>query len=243
MIQLRPGQRVYYVPNYGVEVSQPSAAEAAAGDWWDPDGSIGAANVAHALAAAGAESLAASYLRLAGDEGFPNIDPAVVGGVAPTWDAVNGWAFNGAKYLKTGIVPTNDQAYSLLVKFTGAVLQAANSMTIAGMYEGLKGGLVVQLSNIAGNTNQFYNGLTVVAVAPAALSGVLGVAGNQGYLNGAAVGGALPAWGGASARAIYIGALDYGSVIQYYLGNIQSIVAYKSTLTAPQVALVSAAMP
>lgn len=85
-------------------------------DWWLAGG-ISASDVAGAWAAKGAASLAASYLRLAGDQGNANVDPAVVGGVAPTWDAVNGWFFSGIlPYLLTGITPAN--GWSAIVKFS-----------------------------------------------------------------------------------------------------------------------------
>lgn len=61
----------------------------------------------------GSSSLAASYINLISPGTF---DAAP--GVAPTWDAVNGWTFNGStQYLTTGIIPTTNQAYSMMVRF------------------------------------------------------------------------------------------------------------------------------
>ena len=75
-------------------------------DWWLAGG-ISAADVAGVWQPKGAASLAASYLRLAGDKGYANIDPAVVGsGVAPGFDTASGWIYNGlTQFLTTGYTP------------------------------------------------------------------------------------------------------------------------------------------
>ena len=86
--------------------------------WWTARGTLANVDTAGAWAAKGAASLAASYLRLAGVEGNANLDPVVVGGgVAPTFDPLLGWLWNGlTQYLLTGIVPGNN--WSVIVKFS-----------------------------------------------------------------------------------------------------------------------------
>lgn len=121
---LRPGVRDLlrrFVGAFSPPVVAPVAtagAAAAAMPWWNPDGATPAANTG-AWLAKGAASLAASYLNL-GLLGFPDIDPAVVGGVAPAWAAGTGWTFDGiGQYLITGYIPP--MTVSVLVQFTGAV--------------------------------------------------------------------------------------------------------------------------
>lgn len=85
-----------------------------------------------------------------------------------------------------------------------------------------------------------------VSVAPEILSGVLAVAGQQGYRNGTADGAAIAAWADPnSAYAIMIGVqggngLPTGG--QYMDGSIQAIGIYNTTLDATQVAIITDAM-
>lgn len=70
----------------------------------------------------GASSQSNSYLRLTGAGGYANIDPALVGGSAPTWDAMNGWTGNGtSQWLKTGIVSADNLV--LLCRFSNGTAQ------------------------------------------------------------------------------------------------------------------------
>lgn len=116
MIIQRPGQKIHFVPGIGINIVTPMSA--AATPWW-LSGGISAADVAGVWQAKGAASLAASYLRLAGNEGNANIDPAVIGvGVAPTWNTIDGWVGNGLAWLDTGIVPVENSL--LIVRFTNA---------------------------------------------------------------------------------------------------------------------------
>ena len=83
----------------------------AASGWW-LSGGISAANCKAAYAPKGAASLVASYSNL----NAPGTNDAAPG-TAPTWDATNGWIFNGTnQYLTTGIVPA--AGYSMIVRFS-----------------------------------------------------------------------------------------------------------------------------
>src|SRR5512136_2653103 len=107
-------------PAFG-RVFQPpfaTAGAAVAAPWWNPDGVTPAANVA-GWRAKGAASQAAAYLNV-GLLGNPNIDPAVVGGVAPAWNAATGWTGDGATtYLRTGVLGAVGMTY---------IIQYANSV-------------------------------------------------------------------------------------------------------------------
>ena len=215
-----------------------SAGLGGAGDWWDPDGSIGAGCIAGVWQSKAVASLAASYLRLAGNQGYANIDPAIVEGVAPNWDAVNGWGFNGTThYLDTGIVPGS--AWSALCQFSGAT-SPLTYRTLFGSHTG-------------GSDNRFYirqqipdtmlyaNGLTLI-VPPKITLGNMGMAGQTAYRNGVSDG-AILAGGVEPVLPIYIGARNLSGVAsELYFGNLLALAIYSCTLTAPQMALVAAAM-
>lgn len=83
------------------------------------------------------------------------------------------------------------------------------------------------------------------ARAPGIDGGVVGFAGPQPYRNGAADGAALPSDGAGGFGQIYIGAANDNSgalVALYCIATIQAVAIYNATLTAGQVATVSAAM-
>jgi hypothetical protein len=71
----------------------------------------------------------------------------------------------------------------------------------------------------------------------------MAVSGQQGYYNGSTDGGAIGAWVGTGTQQVYIGGLNNNGVLsQLISGNIQATAIYSTTLTASQVAAVSAAM-
>ena len=203
--------------------------------WWDP-GDEGLC-VWAAYQAKGAASLLASYTDLSGNgnDCFP--------GVAPAWDPVNGWKFNGlTQYLETTFVPQNDQTQSMLVQFTNWSLGGSgNWPALIGCYHA--GGRYFSLLARGGgaSTEYFANG-QFSSKAPAITAGNLGLAGNQGYENGGAVGGAIGPYGGAMTRVPYIGAENRGAPIWFAQVYEQAVAIYDCTLTAPQVLAVATAM-
>jgi hypothetical protein len=213
-----------------------TAAGGAALPWWNPDGATPAATCG-AWQAKGAASLAASYLNLAA-LGNANIDPAVVGGVAPTWATGTGWAFNGlTQYLKSGFIPQNDQSQSVLVQFsgvtnTGCLCLSQTTVGPATHYFGLRPN---------SPSVRYYNG-SFFTQAPSLLTGNSGIAGNAGYRNGlpdAVMGGDVTV----PIRDVWIGCANQnGSAGLFIAANIQAIAVYDVTLTAPQVLARATAM-
>ena len=68
----------------------------------------------------GAVSLAASYSNLVN----PGTNDAALG-VAPTWNATDGWIFNGStQYLSTGALTLTGES-TAIIKFTGATLDSS----------------------------------------------------------------------------------------------------------------------
>lgn len=205
--------------------------EGAAVPWWL---SAGLAPVG-AYAAKGAASLAASYVNLAN----PGTHDLTVG-VAPTWDAVNGWNFtSGSQYLDTSIVPDNDQTMTMMVMFsngsiTGGSRGLAGAFHASNRYFGL-------YSNVANVDAGYING-QLMRVNPYIQSGNLALAGNKGYRNGIEDLGIISAFGGAMTRSIWIGGVNNGTLADGYVGNIQALAIWDSVLTPYQIAIMKIAM-
>ena len=210
----------------------PCPAGAVAGDWWDPnnDGLC----VWAAYQPKGAANLAASYVDLSGNGN--NTGP----GVAPTWDAVNGWKFDGAtQYLVTTFVPALDQSQSAIVQYTTVTAGDCSLCQCRGGVGNRNFGL--QPWRIAGGAVGYGNGLVSPGV-PQLLAGNLAVAGDKGYRNGALDFNGILAWSD-TAPAMWIGARNNVGVADFFLpGYIQALAIYDCTLTGPQVAAVAAAM-
>lgn len=205
--------------------------------WWLAGG-IDPSTVAAVWQPIRAASLASSYLRIAGSAGNVNLDPTIVGGVAPDWDAAIGWTFATNKYLVTGIIPANNQTWSAIVRFSDA---AVNNGCLFGLEE--NGDFVIQPARQFDPPFgvNYWNGGRL-KIAPTLVSGVLGFAGNAAYRNGLPEVGTIPATGSAFTRDVYIGGLNFGAAVLFYTGSIQAIAFYNAVLSAPQMAALSAAM-
>lgn len=202
-----------------------------AGGWWDNNGAITGCQAAYQPK--GAVSLAASYTDLSGNSN--DCGP----GVAPGWNAVNGWLFTGTEWLNTGFIPQVDQSQSMLIQYTG-VPALASPVMLAGVRTG--GGDYFIAPNYTGGIVLYGNGSSNTS-APGLLAGNLGVAGSQGYRNGAPDGGAIPGWGAGGAFSLYIGCWNQvGVAARFVTANIQALSLYDCTLTAPQMAAVAALM-
>jgi hypothetical protein len=178
----------------------------------------------------GAASLAASYVNLAN----PGVNDAAPG-VAPTWAAGTGWVFNGTtQFLTTGVVPQN--GWAMLVRFSGA----NNNGALAGIDTP---GRYFFLQPRFSDGNHYYGQGGIVVGAGLLSNGVMGVSDNSGWLNGVNEG-TTGAWSGIGAREIRLGAITSpaGGTSALFSGNIQAVAIYNATLTAFQVAAVSAAM-
>ena len=210
-----------------------------ASGWWDDSGAISGCVAAYAPI--GAASLAASYSNLQ-NPGTYDAAP----GVAPTFDTATGWTFNGStQYLTTGVVPTA-QGWSMLVRFTSPGTDVKRY--IGGSYRDSGGNAqFVMVARHDGSPFVVYygNGLTgsTRAVSPRANSGVLGIAGAQGYRDGVADGTAIPAGAPVGPLAVMIGAMNYnGTAIHHSDITVQAWAIYNATLTAGQVATLTTAM-
>jgi len=189
------------------------------GDWWDPFGDIGAGCVA-AYQPKGASDLADSYVDLSGSGN----DAAP--GVAPTWDAVNGWIFNGVdQYLDTGLVPA--VGWSMVVVYT-------NKAGENGIMGELTTGARFEFVPRASGDIVFGNG-GVGLQAPFAAAATLATAQRTGYRDGVPHTNAISTWTAAADKTIAIGARNDGASLNYGVARIQAAAIYNVNLTGAQI--------
>ena len=189
---------------------------AAAAGWWAVAGQTCVA----AYQPIGAASLAASYVNIA-NPGTYDAAP----GVAPTL-AADGWQFNGStQYLTTGVVPTNNQQWSAIVKYAdwdsssqnGYVLGTyAGSTTTFGYYFG---------PSVLG----YYNGNGKFQAGVPSTGAIIAIAGTNGYKNGVLAVSGIAALSGTFSQ-ILIGKLGYiPTPISPWKGTIAAVAIYKPT--------------
>jgi hypothetical protein len=206
-----------------------------AAPWW-LSGGVAAANCVAAYAAKGAASLAASYVNLA-NPGTYDLSPVVN---PPTWDTVNGWLgqmWPANVYLTTnGIVPASDYTWSMLVRVSGVT--GNSGVPIGSRISTFR----FYLWPYDGSSYLYgYGGY--LKIDGMVSSGVMGLAGNKGYLNGIAESGTIAGGSGVNNQVMYILAYNNaGSVDQRFSGYVQAAAIYNVTLSAAQMLAISTAM-
>ena len=203
---------------------------AAAAPWWDPN-SEGLC-VWSAYQPKGAANLGASYTDLSGNGNTTGP------GVAPTWDMVNGWKFNGTtQYLITTFLPQNDASQSMLGQFSGGPATSLNYLA------GCRKAGASRFYLAPANTTVYYGNGGFTNPAPVLNAGNIAVAGNQGFRNGVADGGIIGAFDTVPTDALYIGCVNYTGVpAAFFELYVQAFALYDTALTAPQVLSVYTAM-
>lgn len=203
------------------------AGAPAAPPWWQVTGRTCVA----AYQPLGAANLAASYTNLA-NPGTYTATP----NVTPTWTTSTGWEGDGTTYLDTGIVPVNNQTWSVIARFTRAT---AHSQSLVNCI--LNGGGFPEFGLKPHYTpNDQYNSGGLYNAAESTEAGVMAVAGNAAYLNGSAVGTIYPAEGTFTAGIRILNRAVFGD--QGSTAILQALAIYSNTLTAAEVAAVSAAI-
>lgn len=208
---------------------------------WYLAGGIAPSNVAAVWKPLGAADLAASYLRVAGDQGNANLDPAVVGGgVAPTFNTASGWTFNGTtQFLRSGVIPTDSSA--MLINY--ASLSYTSDDVLMGQFNDV-GGQAMFLIQTRNNTMRVYHGaLTHVQDNGAVLTeGVYGLSGKKAFRNGVLEGNQIPAGAATGAyREIYLAANNYqnGTMAGAAALAVRHVAIYKVAPTDAQMVAVS----
>ena len=213
-------------------------AAAAAASWW-LSGGVSAANAIAVYQPIGAASLAASYdNNAAPGNGLADGTYDAAPGVAPTWASATGWTSGGASYLTTGVVPADGA--SMLVRYSvNDTLDNAICGELVGPASGWFGFRF--LGQLSPDVIRFYGngGLGSAPYNSSVSNGVLGVAGTAGYINGISVI-TLVGVAGATGAIRLMG--YYGAETRYMQGSIQAFALYNTTLSAAQVAAISAAM-
>jgi hypothetical protein len=203
----------------------------AAAPWWYVPGQTCVA----AYKPIGAASLATSYINLA-NPGTYNAAP----GVAPTLGA-GGWTFDGVNdYLTTGIVPDNNQQWSVLVRYENA---AASDNSILFGSANISGPPYFGVYPRPASFNTSYQNGYYLLVGTSQAAGVVAVAGNKPYRDGSAQSGTISASAG-TFNAIFLGARNTGGGTpgSYFSGTIAALAIYSGTLSAADVAALTTRM-
>lgn len=210
---------------------------AAAASWW-LEGGVAAANAIAVYQPKGAASLAASYDNIAAPgNGLADGTYDAAPGVAPTFDAATGWTFNGInQYLTTGVTAT--VSHSMLVRFSSA--SGTQQAILIGT---LTAGARFWFKPLYFGPSLSYGwGSSEFIATPNITSGVLGLTADAGYKNGIPVVAVTGSFAG-STTELFIGCGSFGITPANYISSeVQAAAIYDTILTAPQVALISAAM-
>lgn len=203
------------------------AAAAPPSNWW----TISGATVVAAYQPKAAASLAASYSNLVS----PGTNDAAPGS-APTWNSTDGWIFNGTPYLVTGIVPSSG-SWSMFIRYSGA-----SGTTFMAGTDDTFGNNKMYVSPLFAGNRLYANGNNAFGSAGSA-SGVIGVAGTKGYINGSDDGVTLGSYSNTQTNDIYLGALHGGvGPTGNFSGNIQAVAIYSTTLSSGDASTLTTAM-
>jgi hypothetical protein len=214
-------------------ISNGSWSQIASCDSWWLAGGISASNAVAVYQPVGADDLADSYVNLA-NPGTYDATP----GVAPTWDAVNGWTFNGTtQYLDSGVVPAS--GWSMIVRFSDVSLPATCWMIGVDSADNARFYLSPTFT-----AKRLYGSGGLKLVSSAVESGIMAISGQQPYFNGLTDGSTTDAWDTTQTNSIFIGCLHEtdGDPNFFLNGKIQAVAIYNTTLTPAQVAAVTAGM-
>lgn len=211
--------------------------------WWLAGGIPTSACVI-AYQSVGASSLAASYNNLTGISAYN-----LTLGNAPTWTSATGWSFNGtSNYLKTNYVPAVGANLSIFVRAYRAAAAdgAGNVDTLLGQHAASSpyNGVFIRYGNSDTAISLYANdGLSATSTVTRTGTHVLGIAGRQGWYDGAEDGAAFADVSQAFGNYdIVLGALQYSSIIQYEECMIHAVSFYETVLTRHQIQCLTNAM-
>lgn len=201
-----------------------------ASKWWLAGG-VAAGDCVAAYQAKGAASYAASKVNLAN----PGTYDAADGAAYPTWYAATGWTFDGTKWLTTEVIPQSTN--SMIVSMAGSNSSYVCGCSISNTH---------RFSFLLGSPSYWLYGTGAAATvsSPAVTGGVLALAGVKAYRDGDYLSSSGSLWGNLSIGcAIGAARTTGGAVLSAKLtGIITAFAFYSATLTATQVAAITAAM-
>lgn len=202
--------------------------------WWAAAGS--AASCVRAYAPKGAANQTASYTNLvnpgtgdAAKETFTEL---------PTWDATNGWKFNGTtQALTSGYVPT--AAHSWIVKFSNGT---GINIYVCGMFGG--DNAQTGFLSYGSSAHAYRNGGSGSPVSDSFVtSGVVGAAGANGFLNGTKEVTNIGAWSGTGIAHHYGGRNRISQIDDWGACYIQAAAIYNAALSDAQMIAIGNALP
>jgi hypothetical protein len=218
------GQRAINHPSLiqgGVQVSEPPR-EGAAPVWYDPVGAFDAAGFLgdiyawRAINTPGSPWGAgpANYAATLTDENNGQVITPGGGYDGSLWAGATGWGFVAAlaQWLDTGLIPANDQSWSMFVQFSSVPAGIAAHLA-AGLTAG-SGNFGLYIDNIPGIRRIYFNGAIGSTFIPGAntTAGNMGISGVFGYYNGVFEAGPPGVWAGASTKEVYIGCQNTNGV-------------------------------
>ena len=164
-----------------------------------------------------------------------------IGGGPINWAAGIGWSGFRAlsRCLDTGIVPPNDQTWSLILKFAGATDPTA-AHHAAGRREATATGSF-GLAPAQIGYRYYLNGSGYARASPIKTDGIVAVAGNRGYNEGIIDDGIIPAGAGIGTLPIYIGGRNNTIADAFFNGAIAKVAVFDYNIAA-FVAAITAAM-
>lgn len=159
------------------------------------------------------------------------------------WNVLIGWQFvtANAQCFDTGVVPANNQAWSMFVQFSNAVADPVTNRAIAGGGNPGVWFLLQPARLIVIPASYYYTGAAAFA-APILVTGNTAIVGVNGYRNGVFDAGPSPPAVGVF-QSIYIGGRNNAGVPSSHItADIEAVAIYDCTLTAPQALAVAMAM-
>lgn len=224
---IRAGEHVHHI-GLGISVRESGVAVAGV-NWWEVPGKTCVA----AYQPKGAASYAASKTNLAN----PGTYDAANGAAYPHWDATNGWMFDAGKAqtIDCGFAGPGGQTWTALCVFT-------NLTGARWVWGHNDGGAWVSGYSSHPVVRAVHAGGASATVGARIASGVVGMAGRQGYVNGTATGSLIPeAVRSGAQNNMHVGSNSgwSGTFMSVY---VRAIAWWSDTLTADEVATVSAAM-
>ena len=208
------------------------AAKAAGGGWWDLNGTL--TSCVAAYQAKGAADEATSYVNLANSGTY---DLTVSGTVG--WDATNGWGvFSTSNYLNTGI--TAGQLWSAIVRHTNS--NTTDLQFVFGTDSSTNRRFYI-FPAFSGNTIAFGAGGYSTISGVQTYNGVTAIAGRRGYINGNYVGVETnAAYSGDAEYPLLIGIANNATKLYPWLGNVQAVAIYNTTLDVTTIGSLTTAM-
>lgn len=178
----------------GVDISEPPKSEAL---WYDPNGAF-ATDGGHLYAWRAQNSPGtiwpggpANYAATLTDQASGVV--LLEGNGAVPWGAATGWGFVtiALQYFDTGLVPANDQSWSMFIQYAN---DTSNDARLAGKNDGGVSRIFQVRIRQGANIMQPANGAQT-PIAPHLATGNYGVSGDVGCRNGVTEG-AIGIWGG-----------------------------------------------